>query len=108
MTNWMWLAAAVWLAGCAKDNKVSVSCVGTGTAIECTTTHTSGDKRLSPCWDYVVTCENGTRVWARACSKVDPEGVVSTTIPISKMKNAAECDTVASRTVENINVAVSP
>ena len=86
------LAIVFCVAGC-ESVKVHVNCVTTkDSTVECTVQQTSGKAEVEACWDFAVTCPNGTVVKApRTCQKVSGGGTQKVTVPFDKLTNLDKC-----------------
>jgi hypothetical protein len=84
---------ALALAGCRENVRAQVNCVTTAApAVDCTVQQTQGKSEIDVCWDFAVTCANGTKVTApRTCQKVKDGGTEKLTIPGDKLENVAQC-----------------
>ena len=86
------LVSVFFVAGC-ESVKVNVNCVTTQeSAVECTVQQTQGKAEVEACWDFTVTCPNGTVVKApRTCQKVSGGGTQKSTVPADKLTNLDKC-----------------
>ena len=88
------LAIGFSLAGCEPIQvNVHVNCVTTkDSTVECTVQQTQGKVEVEACWDFTVTCPNGTIVKApRTCQKVRDGGTQKATVPFDKLTNLDKC-----------------
>ncbi|MBA2544965.1 MAG: hypothetical protein H0V17_35305 [Deltaproteobacteria bacterium] len=85
--------AAVLATGCSESVNVSINCVTTAApAVECTAQQTQGKGEVEACWDFDVTCGNGTVVKApRSCVKLKDGSTEKVTIPGDKLTNSDQC-----------------
>jgi hypothetical protein len=99
------LGLVVALAGC-ESVKVSVDCVTVaGPAVNCDVKQTEGKSEVEVCWDFAVTCDNGTKVTApRSCAKVKDGGTTHLVIPGDKLTDADKCDSGPKATVSNLTL----
>mgnify|MGYP000358402475 CR=1 FL=1 len=81
------------LAGCDETVGANVQCVTTGVpAVECDVAQTVGKSEIEVCWDFAVTCANGSEVKAeRTCQKVKDGATVKTVIPKEKLAGVDQC-----------------
>jgi hypothetical protein len=84
--------AIVVLAGC-ESVKVNVNCATTkDSSVECTVQQTQGKGEVEACWDFAVTCPNGTVVKApRTCQKVSGGGTQKAIVTSDKLTNLDKC-----------------
>lgn len=80
-------------AACEEQVAVNVQCVTTGVpAVECDVVQTVGKGEVEACWDFAVTCANGSEVKAeRTCQKVKDGATVKTVIPKEKLTGVDKC-----------------
>ena len=88
------------------ENRVIVNCHGTGVAIDCPVEHQQGNDTINACWDVVITCANGSRSTAHACQSVTPRQLITKSIPLTEVQNAAACDTSVGMRLENLALTV--
>jgi len=101
-----WLPAALLaLAGCESVN-VKLDCVTTaGPTVNCDLIQTEGKSEVEVCWDFKVTCDNGTTVTPpRSCAKVKGGGTARYVIPKEKLAGAEKCDANPKATVSNVTL----
>jgi hypothetical protein len=94
-------------AGCKRENvKVEVLCETVeGPAVNCDVKQTEGKSEIDVCWDFSVTCANGTKVDApRSCTKVKDGGTTKHVIPGDKLTNVEKCDGEPKATVSNLTI----
>lgn len=86
--------------------KVSVNCeTVAGPAVECEVKQIEGKAEVDVCWDFAVTCNNGTKIQPpRSCAKVKDGGTTHYTIPSDKLKDAEKCDGGAKAAVTNLTI----
>ena len=96
---------ALLLAGC-ESVKVSVNCeTVAGPAVNCDVKQLEGKKEVEVCWDFSVTCNNGTTVKPpRSCAKVKDGGETKYVIPSDKLAGAEKCDGGPKATVSNLTI----
>ncbi|MEJ7597545.1 MAG: hypothetical protein WKG01_06510 [Kofleriaceae bacterium] len=84
---------AVLLSGCSESVSAHVNCLTTAApAVECTVTQSKGKSEIEACWDFSVTCDNGSVVTApRTCAKVKDGGTEKVTIPGDKLTGIDKC-----------------
>ena len=95
------------LAGCKGEQvKVEVLCETVqGPAVNCDVKQTEGKSEIEVCWDFSVTCTNGTKVDApRSCAKVKDGGTTKYVIPGDKLVGAEKCDGGPKATVTNMTI----
>lgn len=100
------LCSALFVGGCAEENRVEVSCAGAGIGYQCSIRHVQGADRVEACWTVQVACVNGTSTSASACQLVQPGGTVGRLIPLSEFPDAQACDLPSSVQVVMSRVTV--
>lgn len=101
------VSALVAFAGCKRETvKVEVLCATVeGPAVNCDVKQTEGKSEIEVCWDFSVTCNNGTKVDApRSCTKVKDGGTTNYVIPGDKLVGAEKCDGGPKATVTNLTI----
>jgi hypothetical protein len=105
------LSIAVLATGC-ESVKVNVNCLTTkDSTVECTVQQTQGKGEVEACWDFEVTCPNGTIVKApRMCQKVSGGGTQKTTVAADKLKDLDKCggDGQAKAALSNLTLDGKP
>lgn len=98
----------VGLASCTVEEEVRVAVDCTANArdeVECAITQKVGKAEAEACWDFAVTCANGTIVKApRTCQKVKQGGTEKLVIPKDRLRGLAECDGGAKAEITNLTV----
>lgn len=81
------------LAGCNEKVNVHIDCITTAApAVECTVKQTQGTSEVDVCWDFSVTCGNGTVVKApNTCHKIKGGATEKVTIPGDKLTDIDKC-----------------
>jgi hypothetical protein len=84
----------------------TVNCVTTAVpSVECEVKETDGKTEVEVCWDFSVTCKNGTKIVPpRSCTKVKDGGAVKYTIPADKLPNVAQCDGEPKAEMTNLTI----
>jgi hypothetical protein len=94
-------------AGCKRESvKVQVLCETVeGPAVNCNVTQTEGKSEIEVCWDFSVTCTNGTKIDVpHSCTKVKDGGTTPYVIPGDKLVGAEKCDGGPKATVTNLTI----
>ncbi len=105
------LATAALLAlGACEDVKVDVNCVTVAEpAVECEVKQVKGKSEVEACWDFSVTCANGTKVVAaRTCQKVKDGATEKVKIPADKLTDVAKCDKADKAALTNLTLNGKP
>ncbi len=99
------IVAVAALAGC-ENVKVNVECVTTAVpSVDCEVKQTQGKSEVEVCWDFSVTCHNGTVITPpRSCTKVKDGATVKYTIPADKLPNVAQCDGQPKASLTNLTI----
>jgi hypothetical protein len=83
------------LAGCevkvTTPTKVDVNCEAASDGVHCTVKQTEGTSEAEACWDFTVTCEQGTVKTPRMCAKVKDGGTVKADTPRDKLIGIDTC-----------------
>jgi hypothetical protein len=110
MASALALSLAAVVAGCGENVDANVHCVtAAGPVANCDVTETKGHAEIDVCWDFTVTCNNGTKIEARKnCAKVKGGATVKHVIPGDKLKGAAKCDSNPVATVTNLTINGKP
>jgi len=103
-------ALVVLLAGCSENVKAHVDCVtAVGPVANCDVVETEGKSEVEVCWDFTVTCKNGTKIEAKAnCAKVSGGGTTKHVIPGDKLKGSEKCDGSPVAAVTNLTLNGKP
>jgi hypothetical protein len=104
-------ALVVLLPGCQGESvNAHVHCLtAAGPVANCEVTETEGKSEIEVCWDFTVTCKNGTKVEApKNCAKVHGGGTTKYTIPGNKLKGAEKCDSNPVANVSNLTINGKP
>ena len=98
------------LAGCSENVKAQVNCLtAAGPVANCDVVETEGKSEVEVCWDFTVTCKNGTKIEAKAnCAKVHGGGTTKHQIPGDKLKGAEKCDGSPVAAVTNMTLNGKP
>ncbi len=97
--------AALLFGGCAEPDRVQVECVPIPTqGYSCSLQHVTGENVVESCWSVRVSCANGKKTSARTCQQAQPGAKVSRLIPLAEFLGHAECDTIISTAVEDVDV----
>lgn len=90
--------ALLLIAGCetkltiTEPTNVSVDCETTNEGLVCKVKQVVGTQEATACWEFSMTCGNGTVVKApNSCITVKDGGVAVHTVPRDKLANADEC-----------------
>lgn len=87
------------------EGKANVNCLGTSETIDCTVTHTDGDKAVNVCWDLKFECENGKSASsANNCQDVEAKGTAVKKIPVTSIEHFADCDKVKATEIVNMKL----
>lgn len=104
-------AVVVLLAACevkvSEPTKVDVNCETTKDGLDCTVKQTMGKAEAEACWDFIVTCGNGTQVKPpRLCAKVKDGGSTKLSTPRDKLAGIESCggDQPPTAKVENLTI----
>lgn len=106
-------AALLFLVACeakvsvTEPTNVDVNCETTKEALVCTVKQTVGKSEATACWEFSMTCGNGTVIKApKSCISVKDGGTGIHTIPRDKLENADKCggDTPPVAKVENLTI----
>jgi hypothetical protein len=99
------VAGAFLLSGC-ESIKVSVNCeTVAGPEVDCELKQVEGKKEVEVCWDFSVTCNNGTTVTPpRSCAKVKDGATTKYVIAKDKLKDAEKCDGGPKAKVANLTI----
>jgi hypothetical protein len=104
-------ALVVLLPGCQGESvNANVHCLtAVGPVANCEVTETEGKSEIEVCWDFTVTCKNGTKVEAKKnCAKVHGGGTTKHVIPGDKLKGAEKCDGNPVAAVTNLTLNGKP
>ncbi len=86
------LALVIASAGCSEQVHVKVDCISTTEGATCTLIQDRGKTEVEVCWDFAVTCGNGSVVSAdRACQKVGDGATVEHLITNDKLHGKEQC-----------------
>jgi hypothetical protein len=104
------LALAMLAAGCTEHVNATVNCItAAGPVANCDVAETVGSAEIDVCWDFTVTCKNGTKVAAlKNCAKVKDGGKTKHVIPSDKLKGAEKCDGSPVAAVTNLTINGKP
>lgn len=109
MNKWLALVA---LGGCTitEPVKVAVNCATNKTnSLECSVTQTQGKSEVEACWDFAITCGNGTIVKApKTCQKVKEGGTEKVTVPADKLTNLERCAGDAKAAISGLMINGKP
>jgi len=100
------LVGSTSLVGCSEQVNVTVQCVTTAEpGVECDLAQVKGKSEVEVCWDFSVTCANGTKIDApRSCAKVRNGGTTKYKIPGDKLANVDKCDGEPKASVTNLTL----
>lgn len=90
-----------------EPTNVDVSCETTKTDLVCTVKQLVGTAEATACWEFSMTCGNGTVVKApKGCISVKNGGTSIHTMPRDKLTNQDQCggDTPPVAKVENLTI----
>lgn len=76
----------------ASRAEVSVQCTADPTGVQCTATHTTGGAKAKACWQVELSCKDGTRHVAPACTVVEPGKTSTVTVTEQSFSGHAMCD----------------
>jgi len=97
------LLAALFTIGC-EQGTAEVQCQGNGESLSCSVRHVAGSKPLNVCFEFRITCANGTNGVAKACQDVDPGQTSVRIIRDEDVSNFQACDKVVSSSVASVVV----
>ncbi len=102
--------AALAIAGCTERVHVTVNCETVqGPAVNCDVKQVEGKSEVEVCWDFSVTCKNGTTITPpRSCTKVKDGGTTRYVIEKDKLANAEKCDSEPRAKVTNLTMNGKP
>ena len=96
-------------AACTEDVRANVHCKTAATTAECEVTETQGKAEVKVCWDFSVTCHNGTKIESlKNCAKVSGGGTVKHTITADRLKGTEKCDASPVMKISNITLNGKP
>lgn len=101
------LVALFATAGCAKDNKVQVECLGVGSGYNCAVAHQEGEDNVDACWTIDVGCTNGFKASANACQRMSPSSKASKFVPVADFEPADGCDAASSVSISGVRVTLA-
>jgi hypothetical protein len=97
------------VAGCTENVKATVNCKTTATTAECEVKQTEGKAAVEVCWDFSVTCHNGTKIESlKNCAKVSGGGTTHHTITADRLKGTEKCDASPVAKVANLTLNGKP